>query len=128
MSANASVHNSCAPEAYPQPNCENVASFFGLPIGLLLAATPASTLSLLRFCLLARTVALLLGCHRGLLSEIPPWEQPMLGLGLLLRLRLRLRLRLPSAVGQGAGRGGPLTVHDRQRPGKSSFHRPRTIP
>ena len=34
----------------------------------------------------------------------------MLGLGLLLLLLL-LRLRLPGTVGQGAGRGVPLTVY-----------------
>jgi hypothetical protein len=41
-----------------------------------------------------------------------------LGLGLLM---LIMMLRLPGAVGQGAGRGVPLTVHDRQRPGKVNF-------
>ena len=30
--------------------------------------------------------------------------------------------------GQGAGRLVPLTVHDRQRPGKGLFHQPRTTP
>jgi len=95
MRDNASVHNSCAPKVYPQPKCEIVASFFGLPISLLLAASSASTLSLFRLCFLVWTVALLLGCRRGLLSRIPPWGQPVMGLGLLLRLRLRL----PGTVG-----------------------------
>ena len=110
MNANASVHNSCAPEVSPQSNRETVAIFLwpvNWPfVGCLLRQ------SLFRFRLLARTVALLLGCRCGLLSRIPPWEQPVLGLGLLMLLRLRLRL--PGAVGQGAGRGLPLTVHDRQ--------------
>jgi len=75
-----------------------------------LAASSASALSPFHFCLLARTVALLFGCRRGLLSGIPPQEEPVLGLGLLL-----LRLRLPGAVRRGAGRGAPLTFHDRQR-------------
>jgi hypothetical protein len=48
------------------------------------------------------------------ISGSPAQEQPVLGLGLL---RPRLRLRLPGAVGQGAGQGVPLTVHDQQRPG-----------
>jgi hypothetical protein len=72
--------------------------------------------------MLDRMVALLPSCCRGLLSWIPPLDQPVLGLGLGLGpglgLGLLLRLRLPDAVGQGAGRGVPLTVHDRQRPGK----------
>jgi hypothetical protein len=51
----------------------------------------------------------------------------VLGLGLGLLLLLLLLLRLPGAVGQGAGRGVPLTVHDRQRPGKGYFHQPRRV-
>jgi hypothetical protein len=43
----------------------------------------------------------------------------VLGLGLLL-----LRLRLPGALGQGTGRGLPLTVHDQQRPKKDYFTNP----
>ena len=87
MSANASVHNSCAPEVSPQPNCETIAIFLwpanrpfvgGLfplgaqPVPLLLAGSDGCQL--------------LLGCRRGLLFGIPPREQPVLGLGLLLLL------------------------------------------
>ena len=65
MSANVSVHNSCAPEMSPHPNCETVAIFLwpaNWPfVGCLLRQ------SLFRFRLLARTVALLLGCRCGLL-------------------------------------------------------------
>jgi len=43
---------------------------------------------------------LLLGCRRGLLSGIPPQEEPVLGVGLLLLLRLFLVL-----PGRGVGRG-----------------------
>jgi len=94
----------------------------------LLAASSASALSLFHICLLAWTVALLLGCRRGLLSGIPPWEQPVLGLGLLLLLLLRPRLVLWDR-GRGAGRGEvPLTVHDRQRPENGYYHQTRTTP
>jgi hypothetical protein len=69
---------------------------------------------------MARTIALLLGCHRGLLSGIPPREQPVLGMGLLLLLLLLLRQ--PGAVplpfpfpcwDRGEAGGILLTVHDR---------------
>ena len=122
MCANAPVHNSCAPEVSPQPNCETVAVFLWPANRPFLGCLLRQQLSPFRFCLLARTIAaactpsLLLGCRHGLHSAgIPPWEQLVLELGLLLLL---LRLRLPGAVGQGAGRGVTVNVHDRQRPGK----------
>jgi len=80
----------------------------------MLAASSASALSPFRFCLLARTVALLLGCCRGLHSGNPPREQPVLGLG----LGLLLLLSLLGALGQGGAERGSLTVHVCQRPRK----------
>jgi hypothetical protein len=109
MRANAPVHNSCASEVSPQPNCETVAIF-------LWPANRPFVGCLLR--LNAQPVLLLLAgsaVSRGLLSGIRTREQPLLGLGLGLGLGLLLLLlRLPGA----AGRGVPLTIHDRQRPGK----------
>ena len=102
MRANAPVHNSCASEVSPQPNCETVAIF-------LWPANRPFVGCLLR--LNAQPVLLLLAgsaVSRGLLSGIRTREQPLLGLGLGL-LMLIMMLRLPGAVGQGAGRGVPLT-------------------
>ena len=75
-------------------------SFFGLPTGPLLAASSLGAQPVPLLLAGSDGCQLLLGCRRGLLSGIPPWEQPVLGLGLLL-----LRLRLPGAGTKG-GAGG----------------------
>ena len=108
------VHNSCALEVSPQPNCEAVTIFLwpanrpfvgcllrlsAQPVPLLLAGSDG--------CPAAQLSPRLPFQNYGFLSGIIPREQPVLGQGLLLLLLLLLRL--PGAVGQGAGRGIPLT-------------------
>jgi len=64
--ANAPVHNSCAPQVSPQLNCETVAIILwpaNRPFVGCLLRKPLSFPFC--FCLLAWSVALLLGCRRG---------------------------------------------------------------
>jgi hypothetical protein len=119
------VHNSCALEVSPQPNCEAVTIF-------LWPANRPFVGCLLR--LSAQPVPLLLagsdGCPaakmspRQSFSGFPPREQPLLGLGLLLLLLRLVLVLLGWGVGLGEQRGAgrrSLAVHVCHCPRKCNF-------